>query len=344
MQEDQERNEDLERKKEIYGKLRNGEFDAVEDAALALLDRNLSDADGELFLKISKFWKNRLELFEYSEENGEKLFREWDVFLDFCVQNRLENRKAVLSVKEFVFTNVVDTLIEAFRSSPLPSVETLVMLGQAFYEIGVSDRAIETLEYAQSLARDEGDARICLLLGNLYAEKGDGSLAMVMFNDAFLRFPQQVDLDSVDFPPVEKIRGMVEKDGFVDNEVAEWVPVYGYFYNALTVKRSIDYREYEELRRKLTDYEKSLKVDRKVVGIIIPRLVNYYLWMFDYHFYQVSAFGSCRNIVRRIDELLESLPLRPSQDELVKRKLRDRAFQVFSNILAGSSEKSNTKE
>jgi len=329
--------ENKELKKEIYSKLKNGEFDSVEELSLKLMDDDIHNSDCDSLLKIAKFWKNRSELFSYSDENGEKLFHEWDIFLDFCSTNKIDNKKAVISIKEFVFTNIVDTLIETYRTASLPSVETLIMLGQSFYEIGIIEKAIETLEYALSISGENEDVRIYVLLGNVYTDTGNNQMAMIMFNEAFLKFPQFIDISFVNFQPIQKVHEMVLTDGFKENEILEWIPVYGYIYNALTVKRKIDSIEYEDLKRKLLDYERSLKVDKKVVNIIIPRLINFYLWLFDYYFYQLSALGSCKNIIKRIDDLISEFPVRKDQDAGIKQKLREKTQSVLKGILNNKS-------
>jgi tetratricopeptide (TPR) repeat protein len=302
----------------------------AEDLTLKGMEEDLHNTDFEKILKTVKFWQNRKELFEFKENSGEKLFKEWDKFLDFCRGQGIDNKKAVLSIKDCVFRKAVDLLIDSYRLSPVPDRETLILLGQAFYEIGVIDKAIETLEYALSLFAGDDDVRLFVMLGNLYTESGDSDLAMIMFNDAFLKFPQLVELEYIQFPAIQKIAGMVRQDGFNGNEVPEWVPVFGYLYGGLTTKRKLEYKDYIELRDKILDYEKSLKIDKKVINIIIPRLINYYLWILDYYLYQINAAGPAENVIKRILDLLRELML----DGEVKKKLINKADALLKKLLS----------
>jgi tetratricopeptide (TPR) repeat protein len=321
--------ENIELKINIYNTLKNGEFEASEELTLKGMEEDLHNQDYEKILKIIKFWQNRKELFLYKENGGESLFNEWDRFLGFCRENSIDNKKAILAVKSYIYSRLIELLIDAYRLSPVPERETLILLGQAFYEVGMVEKAIETLEYAMSIVLDDEDVRIYTMLGNLYTETGENELAMVMYNDAFFKFPQLINLDIIDFPPIHKLREMVKEDGFNDNEVLEWIPVYGYFYEGLTVKRKMEYKDYMELKEKIIDYEKTLKVDKKAIPIIIPRLVNYYLWVLDYYLYQVNTKGPAENVVKRILFLIDSAPLGGT----VKEKLTGRAGLMFKNIM-----------
>ncbi len=319
----------IELKISIYKALRDGKFGEAEELALSGIEEDIHNTDYENILKIIKFWQNRKELFDFKENNAEILIEEWDKFLSFCRENRLDCRKAVLSLKDFVFSKIVDLLIDSYRLSPVPERETLILLGQSFYEIGLIDKAIETLEYAMSINQDDEDVRIYTLLGNLYTETNDNDLAMVMYNEAFLKFPQLINLESIDFPSVLKLKEMVLADGFKDNELPEWIPVYGYLYDGLTVKKKLEYKDFIDLREKIIDYEKSLKIDKKVLHIVIPRLINYYLWALDYYLFQANAVGPAEDVVKRILDLLNTLPA----DAEIKKKLRNRAELLFKKLL-----------
>ena len=321
----------LEIKKQIYESLENGHLDKAEEVTLTALGENIADDDLESILKMIKFWDNRKEYFSFESGsgNGELLYLEWEKFGDFCDENAITNKKAVFALKSYVFKTVVDMLIESYRLSPVKDKETLIILGQAFNELGIIDKAVETLEYALSLSGENDDVRVYTLLGDLYAEAGEEDMAMVMFNEAFFKFPQLIDLKQLEYAPLHKLAQMVEKDGFREHEILEWIPVYGYLYNGLTSRRNLEYKEYINLRDRVREYEKAINIDKKVINVIIPRLINYYIWVFDYYVFQVNAYQGAEKIVRRIIELLATYP----QSEKVQIKLSDRAESLFKQLL-----------
>lgn len=324
----------LELKRSIYEALKSGELNKAEEIALSAMEDVLNDNDIEDILKVIRFWLNRSAMFDFGEDEnaGEKLFYEWDRFIDFCVDNKIQNKKAFYAVKSFVFKTVVELLIESYKLTPFRDRETLILLGQSFYEIGMMDKAIETLEYANKAYPEPQDPRVWLLLGDLYAEAGEHDLAMVMFNEAFFNFPQMIQLDVVEYPPVQKLRKMIAGDGFTPEDVPEWIPVYGYFYNALTARRELHYNDYLALKQRIREHEKSLAIDKKVLNVIIPRLVNYYLWVLDYYIYQVKVPSGARKVVERIHDILAQV----EASEETRQKLLDRADAVFRNLLSNS--------
>src|SRR5271157_2722314 len=142
--------ENIELKKYVYQSLRNGELGPAEELVLKGMEEDIHNPDYEKLLKVIKFWQNRRELFNFEGGGGEVLIGEWDKFLEFCKDQSIDNKKAVLSIKNYVYNRAVEFLVESYRLSPVPERDTLILLGQTFYEIGILDRAVETLEYALS--------------------------------------------------------------------------------------------------------------------------------------------------------------------------------------------------
>ena len=322
----------VESKKSIYELLKKGEFQNAEEAALKAMGEEISDPDFGDMLKCISFWQKREDCFHTGADasHGEKLYNEWERFLDFCEESKIENKKSILAIKTFVFKTMVDLLIETYRLSPIKDRETLLYLGYAFSELGMSDKAIETLEYAIGIGQDDSnDIRIYLLLGDLYAETNELDYAMVMYNEAFFRQPQMVPIDSVGFAQIHNLKKLAAKDGFGESEIPEWIPVYGYIYNGLTARRQMEQKEYMALQQRIKDYEKSLEIDKKVIHIIVPRLINYYVWFFDYYVFTAKAYKGAEKIINRVDQLYDYLIC----PEDIRTKLRERTFMVFKKIL-----------
>lgn len=332
--------EELEVKKSVYALLKSGQFSEAEQRILSAMETDLHNPDYEELLKICKFWENRSDCFQYRDSAGEKLYNEWDKFWEFCDAQNIRTRKGILAVKGFVFNRMIDFLIDGYRLSPVPERETLILLGEALAEVGMVDRAIETLEYAMSIVMDDEDVRIYMMLGNLYAETGEKDLAMAMFSEAFLKCPQLVNLDQIEYPPVQRLKEMVEADGFCDNEILEWIPVYGYLFEGLTVRRRLSYKDFMELKERVVDYENSLKVDKKAQKVILPRLINYYFWVLDYYLYQAKTGGPADNVIKRIMELIG----RASMPEGVHDKLSSRASMLLKGLAKKARERNEAEE
>lgn len=321
----------IELKKNIYNLLRNGDFDNSEKLVLKGMDLDINDNEFEQILKIIKFWNNRKELFTFDENNshGEKLLNEWENFVKFYNENKIDLNRVLLSIKEYVFKRIIDILIEEYKLSPVSDREKLILLGHAFYEIGILDKAQETLEYALSIYSEDDDPRIYLLLSNIYLENNDEELAIVMLNDAFLKYSQYINLESINYPVIIKLKEKIEKDGFKEDELLEWIPVYGYIYGGLTIRRKIEYKEYMLLKDKIIDYESTLKIDKKSKEVLVPRIINFYFWVFDYYVYQINAFEAATKVIKRVLELVNLI----EANNEVKLKLSNDIGIVMNKII-----------
>ncbi len=311
--------EDLNWKYEFYNIIKNGELDKAEDLIVEKMEHDIEDEDIENFLKAIKFWKNRREFFTFSENSGEVLLGEWNNFLTFCLNNRIENKKLLNSFKAFVYSKAIDFLIDSYKVSPIKEKEKLYMLGCALYELGFIDKAIETFEFLFSIT-NEKDYKIYIWLANLYYEIGENELSMMMYNDAFFYFSQLINAEDLKDVRIKKIIENIKKDGFVkEEEILEWLPVYCYIYDILTVKRKLEYGDFVDLRERIKKYEKSLETDKKVFYVLIPRLINHYLWIVDYYLYQANSIEPVQSVLKRIGELYEMLD---NRDVILKLKER----------------------
>ncbi|MCX7821253.1 MAG: hypothetical protein N2258_06220 [Brevinematales bacterium] len=319
--------EDLNWKYEFYDIIKNGELDRAEDFIIEKMESDIDDEDIEAFLKAVKFWKNRREFFNFSENSGEILLGEWENFLTFCINNRIENKKLLNSFKAFVYSRAIDFLIDSYKLSPIKEKEKLYMIGVALYEVGFIDKALETFEFLFSLS-NEKDYKVYLWLANLYYEIGENELSMIMYNDAFFYFSQLINPEDIKDVRIKKIINNIKADGFLrDEELLEWVPVYCYLYDVLTVKRKLEYGDFVDLRERIKKYEKSLETDKKVLYVLIPRLINYYLWIVDYYLYQANSIEPVQSVLKRIIELFEML----DEKEVVKN-LKERTEFIVNKL------------
>ncbi len=318
---------DLSWKHEVYSLIKNGELEKAENYLLEKMDEDLETEDIESFLKAIKFWKNRREFFTFSENSGENLLTEWENFLDFCLRNDINNKKIINSLKAFVYSKAIDFLIDSYKSSPIKEKEKLYMIGKSLYELGFIDKALETFEFLFSLS-SEKDYRVYLWLGNLYYETGEKELSMIMYNDVFFYFSQMVNIEDIKDPRIIKMVEQIKEDGFEkEEEILEWLPVYCYLYDVLTVKRKIDYGDFVDLRDKIKKYEKSMETDKKVYYVLIPRLINHYLWLIDYYLYQANSIEPVQSVLKRIIELFAEI----SNKDIVK-KLKERTEFLINKL------------
>lgn len=318
----------IEWKHKLYKLLNNGELDKAEELILNVMEVNFEDKEVDSFLKVIKFWKNRAELFDYSENGGENLLSEWKKFEVFCSENGIENKKLLTSIKSFIYSKAVDFLLDSYRVSPVKDREKLLKLGEAFYEIGLIDKSLETYEYLFSIDTEK-DPRVYMWLANLYFEVGEKELSMMMYNDLFFYFSPLVEIKEIMDPAICRIYEMVKSDfSTKEEEIIEWLPVYCYLYDVLTVKRKLEYVDFVDLRKKILDFEKALSNNAKLRNVIVPRLVNCYIWLIDYYLYQASTVEPVKGALKRINELIDYVEF-----ESTRNRLKERVDFVFKNLI-----------
>ena len=323
--------------KNILQHLKAGRWTEVEQIAFSIDGGSVNIELRDDVLKITRFWQKRLDLFVYEDENsGQKLFAEWEHFVDFCCEYNIKEPTIFLATKSFVLKKIIDFLTKTSREKDNASREILVFLAYAFYEAEMIDRAVETLEFILGRFQDENDARVYTLLGDLYAEiytknhpKRD--LAVIMFNELFLKCINDVDINNIDYHDIQKLAQGVRADHFPENEVKYWIPIYGYLYGGLTVRRNLRYEEYKKLQDFISSLEAEVR-ENENIEILIPKLLNVYFWVFDYYVYQMKTLGGATQICRRVLELLALLYHVPGYEESVY-KLGLHAEKVLDMLL-----------
>lgn len=321
--------------KTILQHLKAGRWNDVEQIAFSMEDQNTDFRTN--ILKVTRFWQKRLDLFTYSnEETGITLFKEWDNFVRFCCEYNVQDRNVFLATKTYLLKKVVDFLTKASREKDNSSKELLVYLAYAFYEADMYDRAVEVLEFILGRFQDDSDARVYVLLGDIYAEiypenSPKRDLAVIMFNELFLKCMETVDIRNIEYQDINTLIQGIRADLFPESEIKYWIPVYGYLYGGLTIRRNLRYDEYKQLQETIAKFETAIR-EQENTATLIPQLLNVYFWVFDYYVYQMKTLGGAMQICRRVLELFAMLHHIPGYEESAK-KLGMHAEKVLDMLL-----------
>ena len=302
--------------KNILQHLKAGKWEQIEHIAFALDGDSSVVSFRDDVLKIIRFWQKRTEFLVYEDQStGKKLFAEWEHFIDFCREYEIQNVLAFFAIKSFVLKKTIDFLLRASKEFDNSNREVLVLLAYAFYEAEMIDKAADTLEYILARFLDEDDARVYTLLGDIYGTNDNKKdLAVIMFNELFLKCIDHVDIESIDYKDIQTLVDGIKNDLFADNHVKYWIPIYGYLYGGLTVRRNLRYEEYKKLQDTISQLEGEIRVGNNL-EILIPKLLNTYFWVFDYYVYQMKTLGGASQINKRVLELLAMLYQVPGYEE-----------------------------
>jgi len=325
----------VEAKHRLYQLLSEGKLDEVQQEALELMSTYPQDRDLEELLVTVRFWQHRQEYFILQDDatGGEELFHEWEKYESFRREKGYHNLKIYQAIKYFVFSRLMDMLIELYQLSPVPRRDILTMLGEVFVTLGMVDRAIETLEYALSLGSGEDDVPLYVLLGNAYAEAGQEDMASVMYNDALYLNPPMVEIDKITYAPLQKLADLIHSHGVKKELVGEWLPVYAFVHGTLKHKRELSTRAHQELRQRVSMLEQTIKYDKRALEVLVPRLINSYLWMLDYYLYQAKVKQNALALSNKIIQVVDKGISTPRVREHLLERLRH-IFTQMEKILA----------
>ena len=97
----------------------------------------------------------------------------------------------------------------------------------------------------------------------------------------------------------------VEKLGFRQSELAEWIPVYGVLLGVFTVKRELKAVEFARLKQNIYTLENELREVENDSLLLTPRLLNHYFWLIDYYTTQRDSNTKIHEVLLKI-KLLDS--------------------------------------
>ena len=256
--------------------------------------------------RTARFWITRME--ESSRRTTGKdranfLMDQWNFFTDYSKDKGGAGSAAYAAARKFIFFTACEEYKEAFRQNenPTEKFENLINLGVCFITLGEYRNAIETLEYAKSSHRS--DSRLTSLLAESYFHAGDVPKSLLLFREAFSTEPSQIDLAIISAPPIKEIIEAAKKIKPRATDIREWIPVIGYVTEVFYVKRQVNMPQFEAIKRDVLSLERSyqsLSPDQRDVSNVTPRLLNKYLWLYDYFAFQAQSSEHCSQIRDRL--------------------------------------------
>jgi hypothetical protein len=111
---------------------------------------------------------------------------------------------------------------------------------------------------------------------------------------------------------VQRLAARLREEGIPDDDLPEWIPVYGTLYGVFNVKRELRPLEFGKLKQAIHGLEKEIESGTRDKAAV-PRLLNRYFWLVDH----MQASGEDKS---RIAEILAKIrSIHPSvYEEYVK--------------------------
>ncbi len=287
--------------------LGNGDFKSALQYFSEMLDNNPDHLNAQCGYRIANFWFNRLDILHKKakdEKYIEQLMNQWEVFEDYTDKYDLQTSEVYPGILRFMHRQVSSIL--PFLTSEQRSLENqhgiLTKIGEIFLQEKDWDYAIQALEAARTLRKD--DALILAYLGEAYYQADNNHRAMVMLREAFFINPERIPLHLLNNTPTQKILAEMKESGIKNQDLAEWLPVFGALLGVFTVKRSLSNSQLQDLNRNTMNLEEAYR-NNSDHSKILPRLLNHYLWLLDYFFIQDKNNMAISEIVSRVKSLDE---------------------------------------
>jgi tetratricopeptide (TPR) repeat protein len=286
----------------VYQSFKAGSF----PAAISLLEQALSidfeNADITNALKCANFWLERAEKLEEiggGYERGGYFLHQWKVFSAFC--SRLENisERCLFTLKYYVFGLALENFSLLYNENEINDPEILLAMGRCHKARGNFEDAIKFMELAGQQKRD--DAVILCELADCYSLVNENRAAKLFFREAFFLDPRAVELSYLESPMIQRLMRKLKAQGVSDQELPEWIPIYGTLYGLFNVKRELRPLELGKLKQTIYQLEKDWQSEPR--DQLIPRIINHYFWLIDHYVSSGEDNERIEEILQKINEI-----------------------------------------
>ncbi|MDR0322889.1 MAG: tetratricopeptide repeat protein [Treponema sp.] len=285
--------------KKAYEKLKASEAEAACAFIEQALDLDFENEEIKHALKCVHWWlehTRRIDEIKNPFEKGSvyiSLLKQYHVFLG---QFDKIYDQCQYAVRFFVFSRAL-FYFEGLLGNPANQHDPCLLLlaGRCYKGLGNYDQALNFLEKAVHIKRE--DAQILSEVADINALLSQTKAAKALFREAFFLDPSKINILSLESALIQKLKDKVSAIGFKEEELCEWMPVYGYLWGVFSVKRELKQMEAGRLKQAIFSLETEYEANPSRRGIIKPRLLNHYFWLIDH--YEIS-----REDPSLIDEIL----------------------------------------
>jgi tetratricopeptide (TPR) repeat protein len=268
-----------------YDKLKDS--DAA--AACLLLDQALNiDFDNKEIkhaLKCVHWWienTGRIEDTAGLYEKGGLILSLWKKYHVFLNQFDKVYDRCQHAVRCFVFSSALfcfKGLLGNRANQHDPGL--LLLVGRCYKGLGSYIEALDYLEQAVRFKRE--DAETLAEVADVNALLAETKAAKALFREAFFLDPAKIDIRSLESELILRLKDEVAALGYAENELCEWIPVFGYVWGVFSIKRELKQVEAGRLKQSIFSMESERDANPARSSFLKPRLLNRYFWLIDHY-------------------------------------------------------------
>jgi len=207
-------------------------------------------------------------------------FKRYWVFLD-SVAGNYELCQYV--IRRYVFSFALDCFKDLLGEGVNQhDPDLLLLVGRCYKGTGNYDEAKKYLEQAARFKREDGET--LAELADVNALLGDIDPAKALFREAFFLNPDKIDVRSLESGMIVKLREkLLQETKYREEELREWLPVYGRLWGVFNITRELKQIEFGRLKQSIFTLETECRGNPAQCAILKPRLINRYFWLIDYY-------------------------------------------------------------
>ena len=264
--------------------LKQGNPEAARKVLEDSLSRDLQNLEIIFTLKCATYWSQRLpRILELPTafERAESLVSQWKQFTDFLGDSPCFEQ-SVYAVKFGIFNLALENYQQLFNeNNKAQKAEVFRKTGLCYKKLGDFETSLRFLKDANTLLPEH--APILAEMADCYALCGNDDNAKVLFREAFFICANRIDLIFLESELILSLIELVRQKGYTEDEMLEWIPIYGVLYGVLNIKRQLRPQEVGRLKQAIFTLENELKDPSGNPDILIPRLINHYFWLIDHY-------------------------------------------------------------
>jgi len=275
--------------REAYEKLKASDAVSACEHLEQALSLDFENEEIKHALKSVHWWLEHTRRMEEIKNPFEKgtllitLFKQYHVFLGQLNINQTSAgyENCQYAVRFFVYSKAL-FFFESLLNNPANQHDPglLLLVGRCHKGIGNYDDALIFLEQAVHIKRE--DAEILAEVADINALLAQVKTAKALFREAFFIDPSKIDIRFMESALILKLRDKVAELGFNDEDIGEWIPVYGYLWGVFSVKRELKQLEVGRLKQSIFLMEAEYESNPARRNILKPRLLNHYFWLIDH--------------------------------------------------------------
>ena len=258
------------------------------DESVALLEDalrlELEHAEVLYTLKCVYWWLEKfanLEGITTPYDQGYFIMGQWGTFYEFLETIGPSYDRCRYAVRHFVSSAALKSfeivLAEGMRHDP----GLLLHIGRCYKGIGNYETALDYLKDAAHFRSEDSEA--LAELADVHALIGEEKSSKVLFREAFFIDAQNITLSALESEMISSLITAVRSEGKTGSALAEWIPVYGTLLGVFSVKRELKLIELGKLKQAIFAKENEVRNNSGDNAILIPQLLNKYLWLLDHY-------------------------------------------------------------